>query len=330
VADDEVVCFDGTQVVRRVGLPPETETVVGSTKIRTLPRPPGARLATVATVNDTHFGETLCGVLEGYDVGPILSVEEGEEAYPQLMNRVAAAEIAAVNPDAVVAKGDLTAEGTPEEYQAFEACYRPLFGERLLVTRGNHDSHQPAFACPAVQEARVPGAVLAVLDTARPGFSGGALDHDQLEWLDELGQRAEVPVLVFGHHPAAMDGNPVLRPGWALDAASTAGLLEVMGRRGPLVGYFAGHTHRNRVHRFPETGIVPFAEVASVKDFPGSWAEFRVFEGGILSVHRRLSTEPAAVAWSERCRTLFGGVYPRYAMGKMADRCYVVCVNSPT
>ena len=47
------------------------------------------------------------------------------------------------------------------------------------------------------------------------------------------------------------------------------------------------------------TGDVPFVEVACVKDYPGSWAEYRVFEGGVLQVHRRLSS-PAALAWSER------------------------------
>ena len=35
-----------------------------------------------------------------------------------------------------------------------------------------------------------------------------------------------------------------------------------------------------------------------MKDFPGSWAEYRVFEGGILQVHHRIST-PDALAWTD-------------------------------
>jgi hypothetical protein len=61
-------------------------------------------------------------------------------------------------------------------------------------------------------------------------------------------------------------------------------------------------------------------EVACVKDFPGTWTEYRVFEGGILQIHRRIST-PKALAWSERCRSMLAGLYPQYAFGALADRC---------
>ena len=94
-----------------------------------------------------------------------------------------------------------------------------------------------------------------------------------------------------------------------------------------LVGYFAGHTHRNRVRRFAATGEVPWVEVASVKDFPGSWAEYRVFDGGILQIHRRISS-PAALDWSERTRALFGGLYPSYAFGRLEDRCFPISLRS--
>ena len=99
--------------------------------------------------------------------------------------------------------------------------------------------------------------------------------------------------------------------------------LELIARRQAIAGYFAGHTHRNRVRRFAETGEVPYVEVACVKDFPGSWAEYRVFEGGLLQVHRRLSS-PSALAWSEMCRGLYWGMYPTYALGRLEDRCFTI------
>ena len=70
-------------------------------------------------------------------------------------------------------------------------------------------------------------------------------------------------------------------------------------------------------------GLVPFAEVACVKDFPGAWAEYRVFDGGILQVHRRI-TGTRALEWTERTRGMFGGAYPAYALGRSRDRCFVV------
>ena len=46
-------------------------------------------------------------------------------------------------------------------------------------------------------------------------------------------------------------------------------LVDVVARHPAIVGYFAGHTHRNRVRRFAATGDRPWVEVACVKDFPG-------------------------------------------------------------
>ena len=96
--------------------------------------------------------------------------------------------------------------------------------------------------------------------------------------------------------------------------------------RPSIIGWFAGHTHRNRVRHFDATGGVPWVEVACVKDFPGAWAEYRIFEGGVLQVFRRI-TEPAALAWTEKTRGMFGGIYPEYAFGQMADRCFLLTLR---
>ena len=328
VSDDSAVLFDGAEVVRAEGLEPGVSHRVGDVAFATLARPPGERLATVATVNDVHFGEVECGRFIGLDLGPVLSTEPGEMPYPEVMSSAAAAEIAALAPDAVVAKGDLTSLGDPREYAAFEACYRPALGDRLVVTHGNHDVPLGglAFACEAMQEVAVAGAVLAIVDTAEEGCAGGRLLADQLEWLDELGARATSPVLVFGHHPCWEDNADdwVGGVGAAINPADSGRLVEVVARRRAIAGYFAGHTHRNRVRRFPASGAVPFAEVACTKDFPGAWAEYRIFEGGVLQVVHRIAA-PRALEWSERCRALFAGLYPRYALGAMEERCFRVC-----
>jgi hypothetical protein len=64
--------------------------------------------------------------------------------------------------------------------------------------------------------------------------------------------------------------------------------------------------------------------VSATKDFPGAWAEYRVFEGGILQVMHRISA-PEAINWTDRTRATYGGLYPQYSFGEMSDRCFVVC-----
>ena len=70
VSDDGAVFHDGDRVLRHDGLEPDTEYELEGVAFRTLPRPPGERLATFATVNDVHFGETECGVIEGSRSAP--------------------------------------------------------------------------------------------------------------------------------------------------------------------------------------------------------------------------------------------------------------------
>ncbi len=324
VADDEAVFFDHEQQIRYDSLEPDTDYELHGLEFRTLPRP-GELLCRFATVNDVHFGEQMCGVIEGTDIGPTFSVDEGDEPYPEFMNRGAVQEIAAIEPAVVIAKGDLTAVGSDDEYRRFLAVYGDAFGDRLVHVRGNHDSYHGAeFAAFPTQEIVVPGATLAVIDTARTHQVNGSIDASQVEWLDELAVRTDGPVVVFGHHhmwnPDAdfrSDDFFGVRP----DDAEA--LLAVFARRSNLVGYFAGHTHRNRSQRIAAGGGARFVEVACVKDYPGSWAEYRVFEGGILQVHRRVAT-PAALSWTEQTRHMYEGGYAFYAFGHLDDRCFEV------
>jgi Icc protein len=334
LADDEIVATDGADVLVLDGLAPGTEVEVpGAGTVRTLDRPPGERLATLCTVNDVHFGEVECGRIEAMpELGPVLSVDPGEDPYPVVMNRAACAAISEVTgrtrlPWAVVAKGDLTATGSHEEHEAFLACYGAAFGDRLTSVRGNHDAMVGLTFAAGPRLVELPGLAVAVLDTVIPGAHSGWVDDDQLAWLDEVARQAQADdrmVLVLGHHhpwdPASRtrpDGYFGIHP----DASER--LVEVVARRPAIVATAAGHTHRNRVRRFSATGAVPHAEVASTKDFPGSWAEYRVHEGGILQVHRRL-VQADALAWSERCRAMIAGLYPSYAAGSLGDRCLAI------
>jgi 3',5'-cyclic AMP phosphodiesterase CpdA len=331
VADDLVVVHDGTTVRRYDELLPGTEYELEGFAVRTLPRPPGELLARVATVNDVHFGETECGRVDDHPDGPILRPEPGEPPHPETMNRAAVAEIAAMAPDAVIVKGDLSQDGTDDEWAAFEECYRPAFGDRLHVVRGNHDAYRGQSGYAGDRWVTVPGLHVALLDTAIPMRTSGGLRPGQIEWLDDRladaarhGERA----IVMGHHqqwiPGATGHERRHDDYFGMHPDSSDALDVACARHATVLGYTAGHTHRHRVRAMAQSGL-PSIEVGCVKDFPGTWAEYRVYEGGVMQVVHRISS-PAALSWSERCRVLyrdFGIDYVAYALGTLADRCFV-------
>ena len=329
VGVDRAVLHEGARVRRLHDLEPGTAHVVDGVEVRTLDHPGGELLCRFATVNDVHFGETECGVVEGMDVGPTFTSEPDEPPYPVTMNEAAVTEISAIDPAAIIAKGDLTTRGTMEEYEAFLDCYGTAFGDLLVHVRGNHDAigredDGIAFADEPVQRVDLPGVVAVVIDTAIPGAPNGRVTAEQLEQIDGIAAAADRPVLLFGHHHPWDPGSAERPVGYfGIRPDDSEALVELIARRPGIRGYFAGHTHRNRVRRFRATGDVPFVEVACVKDFPGAWAEYEVYEGGVVQLHHRIST-PEALDWTERTRGMFFGAYPEYAFGTLADRCFAI------
>ena len=330
VADDAVVVHEGPAVHRRTGLEPGTTVEVGGLSATTLVRPPGEHLCTFVTVNDLHFGEEeVVTEHKAVELGVRMRRPDGETPHPVLCNAAAIAEILPLNPAAVVAKGDLTTHGSQAEYSQFLDHYGTAFGDRLHHVRGNHECHggqQLADRAPCA--VTLPGVTLAVLDTTLFGEDGGVLSTDSLEWLDTLGVDSDQPVLVFGHHHC-WNPDARTRPDdyFGINPADSEALIDVVRRRPRLRGYFAGHTHRNRVRRFPWlTGDVPFAEISCVKDYPGVWAEYRVFEGGILQIVHRIS-DPEVLKWTDLTRDLLPDRgYERYAFGSIDDRCFPISV----
>lgn len=342
VSDTEAVVHvprpDGAVDVHRFdGLQPDTTTTVDvpephggqrRLEITTLSRPAGELLCRFATVNDVHFGELTAGQIGDLPDGPIRRPRPGDEPYPEVMNRAAVAEMAAIEPAAVVVKGDLSLDGAPEEWDAFERCYRPVFDGRLHVVRGNHDAYRHQSEYAGDQRIDLPGTTVALLDTALAETASGSLSSEQIEWLDAIGADCDVPVIAMGHHqqwipttqkPARNDQYFGIHP----DASDA--LDGVCARRRSIIAYSAGHTHRHRRRSMVRSGI-PSIEVGCTKDFPGTWAEYRVYEGGVMQVVHRIST-PEALRWSESCRDLyadFGVDYGSYALGSLADRCFTI------
>jgi predicted phosphodiesterase len=336
VGDAEVTTTGPYHAARVEGLEPRTKytlTVDGAAHdewlpatFTTLERPAGRLLSTIATANDVHFGEVECGRLGDLgdtELGPILRSEPGEPPYPEVMNGAVIDEMRALDPDVVIVKGDLTDAGVEGEFEDFLEAYGAL-GERMQWVRGNHDvKTDPEFAAGyAPYAVHLDGMTLAVVDTVVPGSDRGQLSADQVAWLDELAGSVTTPVLVFGHHHVWNLGADH-RSGtyFGINPDDSEALAAVVARRENIAGYFAGHTHRNRVRRFPAARAVPFVEVACTKDYPGSWAEYRVYEGGYTQMVRRLAA-PEAMAWSEKTRHMFAGLYRDYALGPLEERCF--------
>ncbi len=309
--------IDGEVVVLE-GLEPSSEHLVEGIAFSTL-EDIGEVRSTIATMNDVHFGEEVCGRVAGVE-GSGISLPAGQPPYPVVMNEAVVAEAAMTTPSLVVVKGDLTDEGRPSEIAAFRQLYRGTFGTRLLYVRGNHDCYEGSqYADWPVQVSDLDGARVVVLDTARRFTVGGTLDAAQIDAVDALAQSTTLPVLLFGHHPLSTPEHP-LTPANSIDEHAGALLLECLGRHDNLIAYLAGHTHRCRrqVHR--GTDLI---EVACVKDFPGAWAQYLIGTKGITQVLHR-ARRPDAVAWAEQTRHLFDGYYGAYALGELSDRSFLL------
>jgi 3',5'-cyclic-AMP phosphodiesterase len=325
------------------GLPPATEVrldvpdplapgATHSVTARTLAQPSGPLRSVFATINDVHFGELAAGQIDDLTIGPIRRAEPGSDPYPEVMNRGAADDIEAIRPDALVVKGDLSLDGTPEEWAAFERCYRDPFGDRLHVVRGNHDGYRFQSEYASDQRIDLAGVTIALLDTVIPGSTTGDVTAEQADWLDTLAADTTQPVIVMGHHQQWIAG-PDAVPGEAKRSDDYFGLHpdgsdrldEVCARRTAIVAYTCGHTHRHRVRTMTASRI-PSVEIGCTKDFPGTWAEYRVHDDAIMQVVHRISA-PAALAWSESCRGLYADFdidYESYALGTLEDRCFLI------
>lgn len=323
VSDTSAVLHSNLEVIRLDNLAPGTEHTEHGITFRTLEPPPGRLLSRFATVNDVHFGETECGRIDDSPLGPIQRPLPGERPYPLVMNEGAVAEINALEPDAVIVKGDLTEAGRDEEFGAFRETYG-VFGDRLWTVRGNHDSYHGQSEYTGDSWIELPGLAVGLLDTARPHMTTGSISQEQFDWLDERLSAATVPVILMGHHQQWVEG-PRSDDYFGLHPDCSDQLSDLCARHANVIAYTAGHTHRHRVRRMPRAHI-PTIEIGCVKDFPGTWAEYRVYEGGVMQVVHRISTKDA-LTWSNRCRHLyadFGTDYQTYAMGTLEERCFVI------
>lgn len=151
---------------------------------------------------------------------------------------------------------------------------------------------------------------------AGPAVGAGRITQDQLDWTSaqlDAAERAEVKTFLYMHHPVSEIAIATAMPPliFGIRQPDAASFLETVGAHRSVVGVFSGHTHRNWITGSALAPGVPFVEVAASKEYPGGYAIYKVFENGYLQSFYKCSTE-ACLAWSEKTRGEYAGLYPLY------------------
>ena len=173
--------------------------------------------------------------------------------------------------------GDLADHATDEEYEHLHELLAPLQAP-VYVLPGNHDDRRALhrhFGVPGGDGEPVRYSVdlgplrLVVLDTTRPGEASGALEGDQLDWLDaELAAAPEQPTLLAMHHPPLVIGVP----SWdeiGLASADRHALGDVIERHQQVRRVVSGHFHSTITGELAGRGVlvVPSTYVQTRLDF---------------------------------------------------------------
>ena len=312
------------------GLAPDTEYDVAvdgrsAGRVRTLRPPEGRELYRFATVNDVHIGERAFGFRR--------TIREADAAVPyaQRCLRAALDEAHAWGAARMVVKGDLTDDGRLQEFEIVADELGHL-AVPVNVVLGNHDVRANAApeGIPTLRAAGldvvtepeaidVPGLRIVLAPTARVGDGHGHVTPERRDAIVALVAEATTPVFVAVHHYPQRWRFPTAVPR-GITGTEAQPLLDGIQRAKRDTVFVSGHSHR---HRLRHHGAMPVVEVGSTKDYPGAWAGYVVYEGGIRQVVRRVA-EPSALAWTERTRRTLFGLWGLWSPGTRRHRCWAL------
>ncbi len=310
------VCLSGQQLPRRL-----------VTRARTLPEPPGRLLARFATISDCHIGEFRLGSLGRlHDPRPR---PKDLAPYPIRCAGAAIREAEAWGAEILVVKGDLTRDAAAKEANDV-ADVLATASIPVHATLGNHDVQGPVDVGAVLarrgistgSEARaidIEGVRLVLGHSPVPGLHSGRLDADHVKDLVALAAAAPGPAILVLHHPPRRWPVSTYYPP-AISWRDTSLLFSGLAGSGRTALVLAGHTHRNRRYRVRGLDV---AEVGSTKDYPGQWAGYSVYEGGVRQVVRRIA-QPDVIAWTEMTKRAIGGIWGIWSPGSLADRCWTL------
>ncbi len=319
------------------GLEPATsyEVAVGGpglplakvTTVRTLPPPPGRLLSQFATISDCHIGELSVGPMKRlHDPRPRPA---GLVPYPTRCAQSAIAEAEAWGAQLLVVKGDLTCEGEPQEiYPAADLLAAASIPVEVILgnhdVRGSVDTAAVLTSCGievtrAPRARDLPGVRVVMGHSPLPNSHAGAVSGPDAASLAELSGAAAGPTVVALHHPPRRLPVQTHYPP-SIQRRDSSRLMAALAKANPATLIISGHTHRNRRYRVDGLTV---AEVGSTKDYPGQWAGYSVYEGGIRQVVFRVA-DPLAMVWTENTRRAIFGVWGWWSPGRLADRSWTL------
>ncbi len=290
--------------------------------VTTIGSPPGAETCRIATINDLHIGCDYFGLLD--------RMKEPPATVPHAIRctRNAIADALAWGAQLLIVKGDLTHNGTPEEWAIIGEMLASL-RVSVAVVPGNHDvkksrlvEPQPALALHGlhlvhgVEVIDMPGVRVVLADTTVPDEHRGRIAHLAHD-IVRVASRADGGVLVALHHHPQRYRFPTFIPAGIPGPESNRFLADLAAAH-PASLVVTGHSHRHRRHR--RSGVT-VTEVGSTKDFPGTWSGYVVHEGGIRQVVRRIS-DPTCLPWLDHTARAGGGFWEMWSPGTLDDRCF--------
>ena len=206
----------------------------------------------IAQISDIHIRDHL-GMF-----GELVDTSKTLEKAIKLLNALDP------QPDVVLATGDLTDDGTKEQYSQFLEIIAPL-NAPLLPLPGNHDDYSefinafsstlpdeiPKNHCSYVID-NFPVRLIA-LDTSLPGQHDALFSKDHELWLSQvLAQEKDKRTLIFTHFPPFETGINFMD----ISGLKSADRLEKIIRNNPQVKLVvAGHVHRPIQTSFASTMI---------------------------------------------------------------------------
>ncbi len=303
-------------------------------RLRTLAVPGQQLLCRFATVSDVHLGETHFGIMgrihdaldrPGPDGGPDV------EPYPARALRAAIDEAVEWGAELIVAKGDLTTRTVPSEVRDAGRILAtsPVPVEALL---GNHDNEmgvdsraileKEGLAVPWVPRALdLPGVRLVLVNTVQgdPHYHRGQLPPEMSRRAVKLTEESPGQAWVALHHPPELHRFPTVYPP-GVPWGESRHFLDALAVAKPTALVTCGHRHRNRRYHY---GPIVVSEVGATKDYPGVWAGYKVYDGGLVQVVRRIS-RPDVISWTEATRRAMNGQWHRWSPGRLDDRCFAL------